>query len=277
MLRLSNFIVDGIVYSNLWISAGAVCFSTVGASVLGYQLSNKFIAFIFCTTLFTYNFQRLVKLKSKNQQPISGPRAEWVQKHLILVYALTIVGSLGGIIFGYNYVKSYAGLLFLVGFFSFFYVWKLPFFKRNVRSIPTIKLFVLSGTWVLATQVLPFLVFSTNSLSFNVALFFLSSLFFMCAISIPFDIRDLVVDDKSLKTVPQIFGVKGSVAIAITMLFLSVLMALYVSENHQIGLLINGVLAGLIIYFSIKNNDELYYSGLTDGTLIFMGVLVYFL
>lgn len=274
MNKVGKAIIETIVYSNIWISIGAVSFALTGAILLKFQLSIQLTIFIFSTTLFTYNFQRLVKVSDSNVQQISGPRADWIKKHLYLVYAITLLGFIGGIITGWAFFIDYYWLFIIVGFFSFFYVWKLPILKANIRSLPAIKIFVLAATWIIATQIIPYLLLSDSALTFNVSLIFIASFFFIISISIPFDIRDIEIDDKKLKTIPQLFGIIQSKWIALFLLCLSTILISFSSTELYYGLIINACITGVIIYKSRVNKNELYYSGVVDGTLIWQVILL---
>ncbi|MFK8045720.1 MAG: hypothetical protein AB8B72_09500 [Crocinitomicaceae bacterium] len=276
MSSVLKIIASSIVYSNLWISAGAVSYAYVASVLLQFDLPLKFIGFIFSTTLFTYNFQRLVKIYLNGQQVISGPRVDWVKKNIFLVTIITASSAFFGFYFGWTYFKPYFMLLFIIGFTSFFYVWKLPFLNQNIRSIPGIKIFVLSATWVIATHVLPNLLFSKDYFSSSSILIFCSAFLFICAISIPFDVRDLNVDDEKLKTLPQVFGIKSSIWLGISFLFLSALLIVLAIGFIPYGLIAAFIVTSVIVYFSNCYSDEMYYSGLVDGTLILLGLFVYF-
>ncbi len=274
MLALGKLIFNGIVYSNLWISIGGVCFALFGAHVLELDVPRQFFIFIFSVTLFTYNFQRLVKIYLINHSaPISGPRAEWIKRNLYFVYLITFLSAAGGLFFGWAFLLDSYLLLCLVGFFSLFYVLKLPVIQNNIRSLPHIKIYVLSVTWVLATQILPFVLFSTLPFTFFAGLFFFGSFLFVFSISIPFDIRDLNVDDKKLKTIPQIIGVGSAKNIALTALIISSLLFLLVIGSYQMGIILSTILTAATIIFSEKFKSELAYSGLIDS--MFIGLFVF--
>jgi len=275
LLRILTIIANSLVYSNFWISAGAVSYAYVASIFLQFELPLQFIGFIFSTTLFTYSFQRLVKIYLSRQQVISGPRVVWVKKHIYLVCTITAISAFFGFYFGWPYFKSYAIFLIIIGFVSFFYVWRLPFLKQNIRSIPGIKIFVLSATWAIATHLLPDLLFSKDYTIAKSTLISLSAFLFIFAISIPFDVRDLNVDDEKLKTIPQILGVKSAIWLGISLLCISGLLIFMATELIPYGLFGAYILTAIIILFSDHNNNDMYYSGLVDGTLILLGLLVY--
>lgn len=276
MQKIARAIAEWLVYSNIWISTGAIAFSQVSAFYLAYELPQNFLIFIFSTTLFAYNFQRLVKLNFSDIQPISGPRATWIIKHMKFVYALMLGSGIASLFFGWEYILKYSSTLAIIGLFTFFYVWKVPILKRNLRSIPGLKIFILGLTWVLACQILPYMAFSTKPIHITSISYFLSSFLFIFSISIPFDIRDVEVDDQKMKTFPQILGVRKAKIVAIIFLILSFGLVTIMTQKVEMGLIISTIITSIVVIYSEKSLKEMYFSGLVDGMLILQFVFIYF-
>jgi hypothetical protein len=68
-------------------------------------------------------------------------------------------------------------------------------------------------------------------------------------------------------------GAKNAKKLALVTLMLSSIMFFLVLQNFQIGIILSTITTGLIISKSGKYNNELYYSGLVDGTLILLALL----
>ena len=244
-----------------------------GASILDFKIPEPFLIFVFSSTLFTYNFQRLIKFYSKTIAPISGPRAEWVKRYRFIVYLTTGAGALAALYFGWAFLLEAYWLLIIAGFFSLFYVLRLPFIGLNIRSLPHIKIYVLGLTWVLVTHVLPYTLFSNSPINIQTCLFFLGSFLFVFSISIPFDIRDLQLDNHQMKTIPQVFGVISAKRLAIGSVMVSTTLFYIVVENFHLGILLNMILTIIGIYNSGNYKYELTYSGLIDGLFIGLSLL----
>ncbi|MFK8037445.1 MAG: hypothetical protein AB8B74_04095 [Crocinitomicaceae bacterium] len=270
-----NGIIRVVTYSNIWISLGAVCFSLFASRVLDFELPLFYILFIFSATLFTYNFQRLIKRYVFSSQGISGPRLKWIERNVFSVYLITTISGIAACILGWQFILEIWWLFAVVGFFSLFYVLNLPILKVNLRSIPGVKIFVLGVTWVIATQILPFFLFSAGVLSASRIIFFIGSMLFMLAISIPFDIRDLELDNRKLRTIPQTLGIKNARYLAATILFMSTALFMWVVGYFHIGLLLNTIIVTKVICRSGINGNEFYYSGLADGLLILIYLSYY--
>ena len=85
----------------------------------------------------------------------------------------------------------------------------------GLRALPGVKLFVILWCWTLATVVLPIqLAVDVNrgAAVFAHAMVHVPLYF---AVAVLFDIRDLPTDPKSLRTVPQLIGLRWSRALAV--------------------------------------------------------------
>jgi hypothetical protein len=90
------------------------------------------------------------------------------------------------------------------GIISFFYVLHVPGLKgKNLRDIPGIKIYIIALVWVLITVIVPYLI-DTNLNFQKTLILFGAEVLFMISITIPFDIRDINLDEKSKKTIPQL-------------------------------------------------------------------------
>ena len=261
-----------IIYSNIWISLGAVSYAVLYFQYFDLPIDFWFLGFIFTATLFTYNFQRLVKLRF-NMTALSGYRFTWIETNRKLVMVLTILSAATCAVLSYGYTIRHWYLLAVIGFFSFFYVWQLPFSKYNLRSVPTIKIYLVSITWVFTCILLPHLEFGNRILDQDFLLFAVSMFLFILAITIPFDIRDVEKDEAEKKTIPQLMGVQKAKVLAI-MLFVLAHAGLSVMAGYwHPGLTIHAIFGSLVLYYTEVNRSDNYFSGLTDGLLISLLVL----
>ncbi len=104
---------------------------------------------------------------------------------------------------------------------------------------------------------------------------------FIFAITIPFDIRDLELDqEKEVATLPGRLGIQRAKKVAYAalglMLFAATWNTIYghYSLGVALGLLLSAVLSGLLIYGADAKRHDYYYTGLLDGTMILQAVLV---
>lgn len=101
--------------------------------------------------------------------------------------------------------------------------------------------------------------------------------FFIIALTIPFDIRDLSYDDPKQKTLPMVVGVVGSKILAVVII--TAFFTLFASFNEKLSYNLLFEIANisiiLLITFSSNQRKDAFYA-LVDATMILVG-LAYFL
>ncbi len=262
-----------IVYSNIWISTGSIFLLFNFYFLNQIPVDFNVVVFVFSATLFTYNFQRIVKIKTGVQ--ISGERFDWMSKYYNLSYTLLLISFIPTAYYAVLYFSSLWWVLLICGFLSFFYVWKLPGFKdKSLRDLPGIKIYLISVVWVLISVFMPYLLLNHNTQLENTQHLFIAEVLFMISITIPFDIRDIQLDEKSKRTIPQLIGIKKSQYLAAGLLIISqcILQSLY---TFNLGIWIFTGFACVVLFYAKAKSSELYFSGLTDGLLILQFILLY--
>ena len=242
-----------LVFSNIWVAFCVLALalsSELFLETANYQISK----FIFFATIFTYNFQRVVRVKRGSNHV----RKQWLVENKRVIYSLILSG---GIMSGYYFFQFQAPTQIAIvfsGVLSLLY----PF---GLRKVPFSKIFVISLIWTISTMLL--LVFENNiPITQNIVLHLISRFLFVFAITIPFDIRDLKHDAKNLETIPLFFGVQKSKIIAVSALFICILIAVFQALENSLNF--SNLLALILLYFvastfiikSDESNGEMYFS-----------------
>ena len=268
MLRLIKF----LVYSNFWIGLGGAAF--IWQYYLIYNLTADYwlIAFVFFATIFTYTFQRYIKILNRTHG--GGNRLEWMEKNPILVKVILIVSALGCV---YPFILMDPKLYFLLigtGILSLFYIVKIPGkFGRNLRDIPSLKIFIIGLVWATTSSFLPYINQVDSSVEIPWVLF-IADFLFIIAITIPFDIRDMQLDEVEKKTIPQVVGVKKAIGIAIFLLLLNVLFLYYLVGTILYFSIIGVVLSIILVQGCQKTKNDFYFSFFIDGLLLVQPLLI---
>lgn len=255
-----------ISYSNIWIALGASSFCSLYYLFTSLTIQWNVLLFVFFSTLFAYTFQRLEKVKA---HIASGDRIEWMQRNLRLVQILLGIGISGGLFFGAGFKIPTLILTVVAAIISFYYVRNIPFSRQNLRDIPFLKIYFISFSWALCCVVLPWLDSADYGSLDQLLVLFSFAFLYILSITIPFDIRDILFDEDSKKTIPQIMGIEGSKIIAIVLLLISHAALLYSFPEFQIGLIISATGSSILIALATVNRPELYYSFGIDGLLLF--------
>ncbi|MFT4600689.1 MAG: hypothetical protein ACI857_000865 [Arenicella sp.] len=267
--------LEYLVYSNIWISCGAFCFGGLFYVLNDLDFNLYLLSFLFCSTLLTYTYQRFEKLRSGART--SGPRMVWMKTNSKLVMAILVLSTIGSLFFAYFLSIQVLIILVFLGLMSFFYAFKLKIGKgrSNLRDIPFIKIVLIGSVWAGSCYVLPFIESGSKDLSLLVPS--LAFFFFIIGITIPFDIRDLDVDERSKKTIPQMAGETLSKMIGASLLLISAIIILSNFPGKEIALCLTYAISILAIMSTKKVRNELFFSFGIDGLLILVPLGFYLL
>ena len=269
--KLSNL----ILYSSLWIGACAASLVTFTYDVTGSGIgTDAYVGFVFCGTLALYAVHRLTGIGKVRLYKDKG-RFAIIDKYKSHILIYGTLGALGGTWFLVHLPIDLVWWLLLPGFLSFMYVVPLGKGKRW-RDYAFVKIFLVSGVWAALTGLIPFIYTGQAALNEG-ALLFIERMLFIFAIAIPFDIRDMRVDDSSgVKTLPQALGIQRAKFLAIGLLAFSAVLTwvLIRMQTYDSRLLfpysICLLITGGLIWNSRTDMDDHYYSGLVDGTMFFV-------
>ena len=148
---------------------------------------------------------------------------------------------------------------------TFFYV--LPLFKIgnievSFRNFPSIKIISIALAWAGITVFFP-LFDAGYEFTSSVYIEFIQRFLILISITIPFDIRDVSVDPRSLKTLPQLVGVGISKIIGYLLLLVVVLLEFYMSnvlKTSSYILIAIALITMLFLAFSTLKRNRYYTS-----------------
>ncbi|PCH97434.1 MAG: hypothetical protein COB85_02740 [Bacteroidetes bacterium] len=162
-------------------------------------------------------------------------------------------------------------------------LYTIPFVRVNgswwrLRDIGYFKTLLIALTVTFVTVYLPIIDAGNEIIviSMETALICAERFFFIMCITIPFDIRDLKLDEKmGLKTIPSLLGVKKSLALSIVFLAFFVVTFLYhfastdfMSLAVFMALLASAIVTAFIVIYSTPNRTEYFFSFLVEGTMV---------
>lgn len=147
--------------------------------------------------------------------------------------------------------------------------------NRRLRDFPLIKIFLIAFCWSLFSVTIPMI--EAGYPSHETLLLSLERLCFFYAITIPFDIRDYIIDmNNNVSTLPGLIGLQAAKYSAYIAMIIgpAILIKFGVA---LIPVILLGLTVLLLIYCSDLSRRDLYYTGLMDGTMILYFVILYFL
>lgn len=251
--------------------------------LLQYNLTSLFpiSGLVFCATLFLYAVHRIVGIQQLSEFQDSG-RYAVIHKFRSHIIFYAIISMLGGIYFFFQLRWATQILLIVFAVISLGYA--IPFLgnkKLRLRDIAFTKIFLVAIVWAGVTVALPAFELQKGwqpSLTWMT----LERAFFIFAITLPFDIRDLKVDEHSdVKTIPAALGIQKTKLLSLVLLigccvfaFINFQIGTY-STLNLIALGISFASTYLLIHLATPDRDDYFYTGLLDGTMILQFILIW--
>ena len=234
-------------------------------------INNELLLFTFFSTLFAYNFIKYAQYLIYSNNLISNK---------LKVIAFISVASLLLSLFLSMKLSLYELIIVLLsGIITFLYA--IPLFlssNNNLRGIKGLKIYVVGLVWTLIIVLLPLEYFEYSSLYFILANFIQIYLYVLIAI-IPFEIRDIDIDDKRLSTIPQKIGIKGTKIIGLAMILAFVLIELLKISLFNINSMsfdfILVVLLMTLLIFNANKQKKYYSSFWAEGLPIIWAIILF--
>ncbi len=269
-------IVDFYIFSNIHVSIAGFCLTKITLYKFGVvdTLTPYFVLF---SIIIAYNFIRFFEIKMKSLDWFKSWFFEY--KYMLLILSILSILGLGYIMFFTAFNLNSLVILFPFSFMTFFYV--LPLFKVgkievSFRNFPSIKIISIATAWAGITVLFP-LYEADFDFTSSIYIEFIQRFLFLIAIIIPFDIRDVAVDPKLLKTLPQLVGVSTSKIIGCVLLLSVVLLEYFIinfTESNSYILISIALISALFLAFSSPKRDRYYSSFWVEAIPIIWFVLI---
>ncbi|MFY9153560.1 MAG: UbiA family prenyltransferase [Prolixibacteraceae bacterium] len=276
--------IRSLINSNIYISLAAVMLTVSAQIQLGMRPQwHPYLFIIFFATLFEYNIHRLVTVLT-NKEALNSEKHHWVRENLKKFYLLVFISMAGSAVV--VFLTKIEILIALAPFAVLTLFYSIPVLgdKKQIfrlREIPYLKIFMIAFVWSSTTIILPIIQSSEVFNSVHVGTMLAERFFFIFAITIPFDIRDLEADQHSgLKTIPLLIHEKKAMTLSYLLLLIFFLISFvhYQMLGEWLIILALGISAITTYFFLVSGKIKkwpLYHYGILDGTMLFQGVLVY--
>ncbi|MDB9989922.1 hypothetical protein OAD79_00595 [Flavobacteriales bacterium] len=256
-------IIEFIVFSNLWISLGAVGVALATFFYTKTTVNLEIIMLVFFSTLFGYSLQNISKIEVYNHR---SKQTIWIQSNNKLIKGIVLISFLISGFLSFYIMNLYL-MIFSVPFLGLVFFYGNAFSsKLQIRNIPFFKILIISICWCWTCCALPQLLYSWF---FNWDIIFIV-LIYVFAITIPFDVRDMIID-KKIHTIPQFTGTK--IAFLISQLsILSLFFYSFYLSNYLLSFFM--IITIIVLIPSIKTKSEFYYLFLLDGLLVVFPIFI---
>lgn len=276
MKILQNIFNLGI-NSSVWVALSVGALIAITYSNFKLELHDNMIVVIFSGTVFGYNF---IKYFEKVQ--LSGikitllklslscvlERFIRLKRHEKSTFFISVLSLLICIAFAFQLKLETLLVLIIPMLFSFFYA--VSFGQKTLRNISGLKIYVVALVWAFVTVLVPILESEIN-ITADVWVTFVQRFLFVVVLMLPFEIRDLAVDDIKLRTLPQKIGVKKTKLFGMSLLVLFFTLEFLKDELLEINILSLAVITLITAFFligSVKEQSKYYASFFVEGVPI---------
>ena len=257
-IKFKNFIID----TKILISIAAVCLYYCTVQIGPISFDKNYASFLFISVLFTYNIPHFLNKKFN----FSNTKT---------LYGFPILFAAGYFFFqSIDNILPFLSIVLLCLVVIFYYI---PFGQNSLRTFSFSKIFIISLCWTMATVYIPYILDQNSKIGSENYLLIVERFLFIFAITIPFDIRDIVNDKKhGLKTIPIAIGIRNALILSILILSLYLLLS---AINYGFGpIFYSRVICAsfvLILLLHIKPGlSNHYFTGLIDSSMILQCILL---
>jgi hypothetical protein len=239
------------------------CLSWVCSVMAQWELANVYAVFVFFAVLAVYNLHRYYKLLQTSDTAYGNKNNYAAIGALSAVIALTI----------FLFVFADSKTVVVFAFLSLISIWYVyPLFGCKLREIKWMKGLFVAFVWTAVVAGVPFLD-AASALDFRqlTGLFF-----FLFALTIPFDIRDLQKDGPGKLTLPQLLGVRWAKRLSLIFFSLGIVLALWIQPTPR------GILAAaaiimvfwFLLWFLSPKSPRLHYALFDLLLMAYAGLLL---
>jgi len=279
-----NKIVGLCVNSSIWVAISVA--SLVGVTYYNLQVSVDIVLllFIFFGTIFGYNF---IKYFEKGQlKGFQLKNASFDYPYFVIefkslklrekfTFIISILSLILSVLLLFKLENNTIFSLLIPTVATFCYAVSLGY--KTLRNISGIKIYVVAFVWAFVSVLLPVI---ENKIEFfsDVWILLLQRFVFVVVLILPFEIRDLSVDDKILGTLPQRIGVKSTKFYGLLLLMVFFFLEFLKDELLAINLLVMPLIFLITILFLVLSSEKQskYYSSFfVEGIpILWLGLLM---
>jgi 4-hydroxybenzoate polyprenyltransferase len=267
---------DLFVFSSLFIAFCAVMMVYQTCFLFDVPLSFSLAGFVFSGSVTSYNFHWYLTPPTMEQP---SRKLKWNISNKTLHLVFFLIGLAGSAIFSFLLINHWFWLG-VTAFLTFLYSAPkipIPIFSY-LKKVAIGKTIFLAFAWTHITALLP-LVIEAKMLTAVHIWFVVNRFFFIYAICILFDYRDVEEDKKagikSLITYLSERGIDRLFWLTISVFFITCIGLLkYLSLPVVFGLLIPGIILSLLYYPSKKNFSDYLYYFVLDGLMMLSAPLL---
>ena len=169
-------------------------------------------------------------------------------------------------------------LIYFIPFAVLTLVYVVPFlggFQKNLRRVSYLKIFLVAFVWSGVTTVIPLIV-GEYQYEVSIILLFVQRMLFILVLILPFEIRDMKLDFKNLKTLPQKIGIEKTKKVGFVLLLFSLTIEFLITTSfaYRNSYLVICFILLIFLMRSTQNQSKFYSSLWVESIPIFWWILI---
>ncbi|HKL90284.1 MAG TPA: hypothetical protein VJ880_03785 [Allomuricauda sp.] len=238
-MRTLKTILDFYLDASIHVAVAVISLTGVTFYLLESSLDINLLGFIFFSVIVCYNFIKY-GVEAYKYLIVSNAYHKIIQvfSFISFVFAICFLLQLDKVIWVATIVLGSLSALYAVPF--------LPKAK-NLRNLAGLKVYIVAFVWAGFSVLLPVLD-ANMPLDWDFALTFIQRMLLVLVLILPFEIRDMQWDDKGLRTLPQVLGVKVTRRLGMGLSVIFFLLTFLKDELHQLEIVLRLFLSVALIF-----------------------------
>ena len=257
-------------YVNSSIHVALAVYSLVRITELYFDLpyNENLDYFIFYATITGYNFIKYAGVAKFYHRSLT--------KSIRLIQIFSFLSFCLLVYYGSN--LSTTVLIYFIPFAVLTLVYVVPFlggFQKNLRRVSYLKIFLVAFVWSGVTTVIPLIV-GEYQYEVSIILLFVQRMLFILVLILPFEIRDMKLDFKNLKTLPQKIGIEKTKKVGFVLLLFSLTIEFLITTSfaYRNSYLVICFILLIFLMRSSQNQSKFYSSLWVESIPIFWWILI---
>ncbi|MGB1169045.1 MAG: hypothetical protein ACPH3L_00400 [Flavobacteriaceae bacterium] len=257
-------------YVNSSIHVALAVYSLVRITELYFDLpyNENLDYFIFYATITGYNFIKYAGVAKFYHRSLT--------KSMRLIQIFSFLSFCLLVYYGSNLSTSV--LIYFIPFAALNLVYVVPFlggFQKNLRRVSYLKIFLVAFVWSGVTTVIPLIV-GKYQYEVNIILLFVQRMLFILVLILPFEIRDMKLDFKNLKTLPQKIGIEKTKKVGFVLLLFSLTIEFLITTSfaYRNSYLVICFILLIFLMRSTQNQSKFYSSLWVESIPILWWILI---
>lgn len=251
-MRTLKAIFDFYLDASIHVAIAVISMAGVTFHLLGSSSDIDLMGFIFFSVIVCYNFIKY-GVEAYKYLIVSNAYHKIIQLFSFVSFAFAVYFLL-------QLNRDVWIATAILGVLSALYAVPLLPSAKNLRNLAGLKIYIVAFVWAGFSVLLPVLD-AKMALDWDFAVTYIQRMLLVLVLILPFEIRDLQWDDKSLRTLPQVLGIKNTTRLGIGLILIFFLMTFLKDEinpNETLLRLILSVALALVL-FSKKRMQSKYF------------------